>query len=42
MKAMLCEVDTEVFNRDCFNDPTLGDLYMHATCDAMLQQRQQR
>jgi hypothetical protein len=26
-----------MFNRACFNYPTLGDLYKHAACDAVLQ-----
>ncbi len=39
MMAMLCDADAELFNRACFNYPTLGDLYKHATYDAMLQQR---
>ena len=41
MTAMLCDASAEVFNRACFNYPTLGDLYKHATYDAMLQQREQ-
>jgi NAD(P) transhydrogenase len=34
--AMLANADAELFNRACFNYPTLGDLYKHATYDAML------
>ena len=37
MLAMLCQADAELFNRACFNYPTLGDLYKYATYDAMLQ-----
>ena len=29
--------DAELFNRACFNDPTLGDLYKYATDDALRQ-----
>ena len=35
--AMLAEADADLFNRACFNYPTLGDLYKYATYDAMLQ-----
>jgi NAD(P) transhydrogenase len=35
--AMMCQADAELFNRACFNYPTLGDLYKYATYDAMLQ-----
>jgi len=34
--AMLAETGAEVFNRACFNYPTLGELYKHATYDALL------
>ena len=34
--AMLAGVGASVFNRACFNFPTLGDLYQHATYDALL------
>jgi NAD(P) transhydrogenase len=34
--AMLANADAELFNRACFNYPTLGDLYKHATYEAML------
>ena len=35
--AMLQGADADLFNRACFNYPTLGDLYKFATYDAMLQ-----
>ncbi len=35
--AMLSEAGAELFNRACFNYPTLGDLYKYATYDALLQ-----
>jgi NAD(P) transhydrogenase len=34
--AMLAGGDAELFNRACFNYPTLGDLYKYATYDALL------
>jgi len=34
--ALLKESTTDVFNRACFNYPTLGDLYKYATYDALL------
>ncbi len=34
--AMMAEARAEIFNRTCFNYPTLGDLYKYATYDAML------
>jgi NAD(P) transhydrogenase len=34
--AMLSESTAELFNRACFNYPTLGDLYKIATYDAMV------
>jgi NAD(P) transhydrogenase len=37
--AMLAGATAEIFNRACFNYPTLGDLYKYAAYDAMLQQR---
>ena len=37
--AMLMNATAELFNRACFNYPTLGDLYKHAAYDALLQQR---
>lgn len=39
MIAMLAEGDAELFNRACFNYPTLGDLYKYATYDALIQKR---
>jgi NAD(P) transhydrogenase len=36
MMAMLVDADYEIFNRACFNYPTLGDLYKYAAYDAML------
>ena len=39
MIAMLADGDAELFNRACFNFPTLGDLYKYATYDALLQVR---
>ena len=35
--AMLQAADADLFNRACFNYPTLGDLYKFATYDAILQ-----
>jgi NAD(P) transhydrogenase len=35
--AMLQNGDADLFNRACFNYPTLGDLYKFATYDAILQ-----
>jgi NAD(P) transhydrogenase len=35
--AMLMNATVELFNRACFNYPTLGDFYKHAACDAILQ-----
>jgi NAD(P) transhydrogenase len=35
--AMMMNATTDLFNRTCFNYPTLGDLYKHATYDALLQ-----
>jgi NAD(P) transhydrogenase len=34
--AMLAEGTAELFNRSCFNFPTLGDLYKIATYDALV------
>jgi NAD(P) transhydrogenase len=34
--AMLSESTAELFNRSCFNFPTLGELYKTATYDAMI------
>jgi NAD(P) transhydrogenase len=36
MMAMLCGGGAELFNAACFNYPTLGELYKHATYDALL------
>ena len=33
--AMLAGADADLFNRACFNYPTLGDLYKYATYDAL-------
>ncbi|MGH8627962.1 MAG: Si-specific NAD(P)(+) transhydrogenase, partial [Gammaproteobacteria bacterium] len=35
--AMLQEAGADLFNRACFNYPTLGDLYKFATYDVILQ-----
>jgi NAD(P) transhydrogenase len=35
--AMLMEAGADLFNRACFNYPTLGDLYKYAAYDAMVQ-----
>ncbi len=35
--ALLAEAGAEIFNRACFNYPTLGDLYKYATYDALSQ-----
>ena len=32
---MLSESTAEIFNRACFNYPTLGDLYKYAAYDAL-------
>jgi NAD(P) transhydrogenase len=34
LTAMMLEADAQLFNRICFNYPTLGDLYKFATYDA--------
>jgi hypothetical protein len=34
--AMMAEAGADLFNRTCFNYPTLGDLYKYATYAAML------
>ena len=39
MIAMLGGADADLFNRACFNYPTLGDLYKYATYDALLRVR---
>ena len=35
--AMLMDASAELFNRACFNYPTLGDLYKYAAYDALMQ-----
>ncbi|MET0580822.1 MAG: Si-specific NAD(P)(+) transhydrogenase [Pseudoxanthomonas sp.] len=40
MIAMLADGDADLFNRACFNFPTLGDLYKYATYDALFQIRE--
>lgn len=35
--ALLAEAGAELFNRACFNYPTLGDLYKYAAYDALMQ-----
>jgi NAD(P) transhydrogenase len=35
--ALLMDADAELFNRACFNYPTLGDLYKYAAYDAITQ-----
>lgn len=35
--AMLMEAGADLFNRACFNYPTLGDLYKYAAYDALMQ-----
>jgi NAD(P) transhydrogenase len=35
--ALLAEARAELFNRACFNYPTLGDLYKYAAYDALVQ-----
>jgi NAD(P) transhydrogenase len=37
LMAMIAEGDAEMFNRACFNYPTLGDLYKYAAYDVMVQ-----
>jgi NAD(P) transhydrogenase len=39
LMAMLTEANADLFNRACFNYPTLGDLYKNAALDAIVQQR---
>jgi NAD(P) transhydrogenase len=39
LMAMLAGANADIFNRACFNYPTLGDLYKYAAYDAILQQR---
>jgi NAD(P) transhydrogenase len=40
--AMLAEATGELFNRSCFNFPTLGDLYKIATYNAYQNREQTR
>ena len=35
LMALLMDGDAELFNRACFNYPTLGDLYKYAAYDAI-------
>jgi NAD(P) transhydrogenase len=35
LMALLCDGGADLFNRSCFNYPTLGDLYKHATYHAI-------
>ena len=37
LMALLAEANADIFNRACFNYPTLGDLYKYAAYDAILQ-----
>ena len=37
--AMMMNATADLFQRTCFNYPTLGDLYKYATYDAILQRR---
>jgi len=37
LMALLMDADAELFNRACFNYPTLGDLYKYAAYDAIAQ-----
>jgi len=39
LMAMLSESTAEIFNRACFNYPTLGDLYKFAAYRALLERR---
>ena len=34
---LAADAGADLFNRACFNYPTLGDLYKYATYDALLQ-----
>jgi NAD(P) transhydrogenase len=38
LMAMLTGSGVELFNRACFNFPTLGELYKYAAYDTMLKQ----
>jgi NAD(P) transhydrogenase len=33
--AMLTDSNIEIFNRACYNYPTLGDMYKYAAYDAL-------
>ena len=37
LMAMMMNATADLFNRACFNYPTLGDLYKYAAYDAILQ-----
>jgi NAD(P) transhydrogenase len=37
LMALLTDSGVDLFNRVCFNYPTVGDLYKYATYDAILQ-----
>ena len=39
MTAMLAEAGADLFNRACFNFPTLGELYKYAAYDAILKRQ---
>jgi NAD(P) transhydrogenase len=39
LMAMLAEAGADIFNRACFNYPTLGDLYKYAAYDALAQRK---
>ena len=39
LMAMMSNSGAELFNRTCFNYPTLGDLYKYATYEAMLKHK---
>jgi hypothetical protein len=36
LMAMLMNATADLFNRACFNCPTLGDLYSHAAYDVIV------
>ena len=42
MIAMLLDAGADLFNKACFNYPTLGDLYKYATYNALIQERASR
>ncbi len=37
LMALLCDADAELFNRACFNYPSLGELYKYAAYSAMVE-----